>query len=211
MSLTRRQQTTLILWTCPWPCTLRLARVLVTPDQKLCSLTEAVNSAKGHFERERGLEAAYYYLTPVYTEAPYILSDVGLQAADGTAMAIGVAAFGVSPRDNAVNLSTSEGAMSNLMLYHLLHLSASLVLIPPQLSLPAWTGMRRAKIGYESFIHFPTTYLPPNVSESECNSQQLMLMSGLWVPNPQVLLDLADQLDSLRTVSPQPECTQVRW
>ena len=42
-------------------------------------------------------------------EAPYLLSDVGLQAEDGTAMAIGVAAFGVSPRDNVVNLSASEG------------------------------------------------------------------------------------------------------
>ena len=130
---------------------------------------------------------------------------MGLQAEDGTAMAIGVAAFGVSPRDNAVNLSASEGAMSNLMLRHLLHLSASLVLIPPQLSLPTWTRMRRAKIGYKSLIHFPTAYLPPNISESECNSQQLMLMSSLQVPAPQVLLDLADQLDSLRTGSPQPK------
>ena len=160
-----------------WPCTLRLARVLVTPDQKLCSFTEAVNSAKGHFKR--GLEAPHYYLTPVYTEAPYILLDAGLQAEDGTALAIGVAAFGVSPRDNAVNLSASEGAMSNLMLHHLLHLSASLVLIPPQLFLATWTRMRRAKIGYESFIHFPTAYLPPNISELECNSQQLTLMSSL--------------------------------
>ena len=163
----------------PWPCTLGLARVLVALDQKLCSLTKAVNSAKEHFEREKGLEAAHYYLTPVYTEAPYLLSDAGLQAEDGTAMAIGVASLGVSPRDNAVNLSASEGAMSNLMLHHLLHLSASLVLIPLQPSLPAWTGMRRVKIGYESLIHFPTAYLPPNVPESECNSQQLTLMRGL--------------------------------
>ena len=163
----------------PRPCILGLARVLVTPDQKLCFLTEAVSSAKGYFKRERGLEAPHYYLTPVYTEAPYILPDAGLQAEDGTAMAIGLAAFGVSPRNNTVNLSASEGATSNLMLHHLLHLSASLVLIPLQLFLPTWTGMRRAKIGYESFIHFPTAYLPPNISESECNSQQLMLMSGL--------------------------------
>ena len=140
----------------PWPCTLGLARVLVAPDQNLCSLTEAVNSAKEHFGRDKGLEAVHYYLTPVYTEAPYLLSDVGLHAEDGTAMAIGVAAFGVSPRDNAINLSASEGAMSNLVLCHLLHLSACLILIPLQLSLPTWTGMRRMKIGYESFIHFPT-------------------------------------------------------
>ena len=37
----------------PWPCTLGLARVLVALDQKLCSLTKAMNSAKGHFKRER--------------------------------------------------------------------------------------------------------------------------------------------------------------
>ena len=53
----------------PLPCTLRLARVLVALDQKLCSLTEAVNSAKECFKREKGLEAAHYYLTSVYTEA----------------------------------------------------------------------------------------------------------------------------------------------
>ena len=81
----------------PWPCTLGLARVLVALDQKLCSLTEAMNSAKACFEREKGLEAAHYYLTPTYTEASYLLSDVGLQAEDGTATAIGVATFGVSP------------------------------------------------------------------------------------------------------------------
>ena len=156
----------------PWSCTLRLARLLVAPNQKLCSLTMAMNSAKEHFNREKGLEAAHYYLTPVYMEAPYLLSDAGLQAEDGTAMVIGVAALGVSPRDNTVNLSASEGAMSNLVLCCLLHLSTSLVLIPPQLS-------SHVKIGYESFIHFPTLYLPPNMSESECNSQQLTLMGGL--------------------------------
>ena len=101
----------------PWSCTLGLARVLVAPNQKLCSFTKAVNSAKEHFNREKGLEAAHYYLTPVYTEAPYLLSDAGLQAEDGTATAIGVTALGVSPRDNAVNLSASEGAMSNLVLH----------------------------------------------------------------------------------------------
>ena len=62
--------------------------------------------------------------------------------------------------------------------------------------------MRRMKIGYESFIHFPPAYLPPNLPESECNSQQLTIMKGLQVPDPHVLLDLTDQLDSLRTVSP---------
>ena len=125
-----------------------------------------MNSAKEHFDREKGLEAANYYLTPVYMEGPYLLLDVGLQAEDGTATAIGVAALGVSPKDNAVNLSASEGATSNLVLCCLLHLSASLILIPPQLSHPTWTGIRRMKIGYKSFICFPTLYLPPNVPES---------------------------------------------
>ena len=143
----------------PWSCTLGLARVLVAPNQKLCSLTEAMNSAKEHFNRGKGLEAAHYYLTPVYTEAPYLLSDVGLQAEDGTATAIGVTALGVSPKDNAVNLSASEGATSNLVLCCLLHLSASLILIPQQLSHPIWTGMRRMKIGYKSFICFCTFLL----------------------------------------------------
>ena len=189
----------------PWPHTLGLAQVLVALDQKLCSLTEAMNSAKEHFGREKGLETAHYYLTPVYAEAPYLLSDVGLQSEDGTATAIGAAVLGVSPGDNAVNLSTSEGATTNLVLQHLLHLSADLILIPLQLSVHTWTGMRRMKIGYESFIHFPPTHLPPNTSESECNSQQLTIMKDFWVPDPKVLLDLADQLDSLRTVSHQPE------
>ena len=75
----------------------------------MCSLAEAVDSAKEHFNREKGLEAAHYYLTPVYTEAPFLLSDAGLQAADGTTMAIGVVALGVNPMDNTVNLTASDG------------------------------------------------------------------------------------------------------
>ena len=65
--------------------------------------------------------------------------------------------------------------------------------------------MRRAKIQYESFIHFPTLYIPPNVLESECNSQQLALMGGLYIPEPGVLLDLAEQLDNIRTALPRPK------
>ena len=36
----------------PWPSTLRLARVVVAPDQKLCFLKEAVDLAKECFERQ---------------------------------------------------------------------------------------------------------------------------------------------------------------
>ena len=156
----------------PWPCTLILARVHVAPNQKMCSLIEAVEeSAKEHFNGEKGLKAAHYYLTPVYTEAPYILSDSGLQAVDGSAMIIVVAAVGIVPKDNTVNLTTSEGAVSTLVIHHLLHLTMNLVLVPPQLSCPTWTGMRGVKVQYESFIHFPPSYAPPNILESECSSQ----------------------------------------
>ena len=62
----------------PWPCTLDLARVHVTLNQKICSIIEAVKLAKEHFSGEKGLKVAYYHLTPVYTEALYILSDAGL-------------------------------------------------------------------------------------------------------------------------------------
>ena len=191
----------------PWPCTLGLARVHVAPNQKMCSLIKAMESAKEHFNREKGLEAAHYYLTPVYMEAPYILSDAGLQGADGTATIIGVATLGVNPKNNAVNLTVSEGATSTLVICCLLHLTTNLILIPPQLSHPTWTGMRRAKIRYESFICFPTLYVPPNVSESECNSQQLALMGGLYVPKPGVLLALAEQLDNLRMAPPRPKAS----
>ena len=134
----------------PWPCTLGLARVHVALNQKMCSIIEAMESAKECFNGEKGLKAAYYYLTPVYTEAPYILSDVGLQATDGSAMMIGVAAVGIVPKDNTVDLNTSEGAVSTLVIHYLLHLTTNLVLVPPQLSYPTWTRMRRAKVWYES-------------------------------------------------------------
>ena len=42
----------------PWPCTLSLARVQVASNQKMCSLAKAMDSAKEHFNREKGLEAA---------------------------------------------------------------------------------------------------------------------------------------------------------
>ena len=190
----------------PWPCTLSLARVHVAPNQKMCSLIEAMESAKELFNGEKGLKAAHYYLTPVYTEAPYILSDAGLQATDGSAMIIGVATVGV-PKDNTVNLNASERALSTLVICRLLHLTTNLILVPPQLSCPAWTGLRMEKVQYESFIHFPPSYAPPNISESECNSQQLALMEGLYIPEPTVLLALADQLENLRTVPPRPKAS----
>ena len=59
----------------PWLSTLGLARVVVAPSQKLCSLTEAVDLARECFERPKGLEASHYFLTPIYTEAPFLLSD----------------------------------------------------------------------------------------------------------------------------------------
>ena len=189
----------------PWPCTLSLARVYVALNQKMCSIIEAMESAKESSNREKGLKAAHYYLTPVYTEAPCILSDAGLQATDGSAMIIGVATVGIVPKDNTVDLTASEGAISTLVIHCLLHLIMNLILVPPQLSCPTWTGMRRAKVQYKSFIHFTASYAPPNILESEYNSQQLALMEGLYVPKPAVLLALADQLENLRAVSPGPK------
>ena len=113
--------------------------------------------------------------------------------------------MGIVPKDNTVNLTTSEGAISTLVIHHLLHLTTNLVLVPPQLSYPAWTGMRRVKVRYKSFIHFTALYAPPNILVSECNSQQLALMEGLHVPEPTVLLALADQLENLRAVPPKPK------
>ena len=194
-----------VFGTNPWPCTLSLARVHVAPNQKMCSIIKAMESAKELFNGEKGLEAAYYYLTPVYTEAPYILSDAGLQAADGSATIIGVATVGIVSKDNTVNLTASEGAISTLVMCHLLHLTMNLILVPLQLSYPVWTRMRRSKVQYESFICFTALYTPPNILESECNSQQLALMEGLHVPEPAVLLALATQLENLRAVPPKPK------
>ena len=188
----------------PWPCTLSLTRVHVAPNQKMCSITQAVESAREHFSEESGLDVPHYYLTPVYTEAPYILSDPGLQGKDGSATIIGVTAAGIDPKDNTVNLATSEGLTSTLMICRLLHLETNLVLVPPQLSYPAWTGMRRVRIRFESFIRFTAMYAPPNRSELEINAHQLGLVRALHVPEPAVLLTLANQLDNLRAAPPEP-------
>ena len=188
----------------PWPHTLSLARVHVAPNQKLCSITHAMESAKEHFSLENRLDSPHYYLTPIYTEAPYILSDAGLQAEDGRATVIGVTAVGIDLTDNTVNLAASEGPTSTLMVRCLLHLEANLVLVPPQLSCPAWTGMRRAKIWYESFIHFTAPYAPLGRSELEVTTHQLGFIRDLIIPKPVVLLSLAKQLDNLRAVPPEP-------
>ena len=191
----------------PWPRTLGLARVHVAPNQKLCSITHAMESAKEHFSLENRLDSPHYYLTPIYTEAPYILSDAGLQAEDGRAMVIGVTMVGIELIDNTVNLAASEGPTTTLMVCHLLHLKTNLVLVPPQLSCPMWTGMRRARIWYESFIHFTAPYAPPGRSELEVTAHQLGFIRDLLVPEPVVLLSLANQLDNLRAAPLKPRET----
>ena len=62
--------------------------------------------------------------------------------------------------------------------------------------------MRRMKVGYELFIHFSAAYLPPETLECQCLLQQLTILKDLRLPDPQVMLDMADQLDSLRATSP---------
>ena len=81
-----------------WPCTLRLSRVVIAPDQKLHFLMEAVELARKHFDRPKGLDTPHYYLTPIYMEAPYLFSDAGLPAKDRGAIPIGVGTFGESRR-----------------------------------------------------------------------------------------------------------------
>ena len=164
----------------------------------------AVELAEEHFNLDGNMESPYYFLTPVYTEAPYILSDTGLQHEVDVTRVIGVAVMRVNPTDNTVNLGTSEGPTSTLMVCRLLHLEDSLVLIPPQLSHPTWTGMRRATIQYESFIHFTASYTPLGKSDVEVTTHQLGFVRNLIIPKPAVLLSLADQLDDLRVTPTEP-------
>ena len=188
----------------PWPRTLGLARVHVAPNQKLCSVTHAVESAKERFNLDGNMESPYYYLTPVSTEASHILSDAGLQRKEGGTRVIGVATMRVDPVDNTVNLAASEGPTSTLMAHRLLHLEDSLVLIPPQLSCPAWTGMRRATIRYKSLIPFTVPYASPGKPEAEVTTHQLGSIQNLVIPEPAVLLSLADQLENLKVTPTEP-------
>ena len=188
----------------PWSRTLGLARVQVAPNQKLCSITHAVESAKERFNLDANMESPYYYLTPVSTEALHILSDVGVWRNEGGTRVIGVAAMRVDPADNTVDLAASEGPTSTLMARRLLHLEDSLVLIPPQLSCPTWTGMRRATIKYEPLIHFTALYAPPGKSEVEVTTHQLGSIQNLVIPEPGVLLSLADQLENLKVTPTEP-------
>ena len=110
----------------------------------------------------------------------------------------------IDPADNTVDLVASEGPTSTLMVCHLLHLEDSLVLIPPQLSCPAWTGLRRATIWYESFICFTAPYAPPGKSDVEVTAHQLGFIRNLIVPEPVVLLSLADQLEDLKAMPTEP-------
>ena len=163
-----------------------------------------MESAKEHFSLDSRIESPHYYLTPIYTEAPYILSDAGLKDEEGTTTVIGVATMRIDPMDNTVDLAASEGPTSTLMVHHLLHLKANIVLVPPQLSCPAWTGMRRATIRYESFIHFTAPYAPPGKSDLEVTAHQLGFIQNLIVPETVVLLSLADQLEDLKAVLTKP-------
>ena len=119
-------------------------------------------------------------------------------------MVIGVTTVGVDLMDNTVNLAASEGPTATLMVHCLLHLKTNLILVPPQLSCPVWTGMRRARIRYESFIHFTAPYAPPGRLELEVTAHQLGFIRDLLIPEPALLLSLANQLDNLRAVPLEP-------
>ena len=110
----------------------------------------------------------------------------------------------IDPTDNTVDLAASDGPTATLMVRRLLHLEDNLVLVPPQLSCPAWTGMRRATIRYKSFICFTAPYAPPGKSDLEVTAHQLGFIRNLIVPEPVVLLSLANQLEDLKAVPTKP-------
>ena len=58
--------------------------------------------------------------------------------------------------------------------------------------------MRRATIWYESFIRFATLYAPLGKSELEANGHQLGFIRNLIIPEPVMLLSLANQLNVLK-------------
>ena len=64
--------------------------------------------------------------------------------------------------------------------------------------------MRRARIQYESFIHFTALYAPLGRSDLEVTAHQLGFIRNLVVPEPVVLLSLANQLDDLRAMPTEP-------
>ena len=190
----------------PWPHTLGLARVHVAPNQKLCSVTHAMDSAKKRFNLDGNMELPYYYLTPVSTEAPYILSDVGLQREEDVTRVIGVAAMRVDPVDNTVDLVASKGLTSTLMAHHLLHLEDN---ICPHTSATFLSHVDRdeeshhpVRVIYSRFITAP--YAPLGESEVEVTTHRLGSLQNLVVPEPAVLLSLADQLENLKAAPTEP-------
>ena len=64
--------------------------------------------------------------------------------------------------------------------------------------------MRRARIRYESFIHFTTLYAPPGKSDLEVTTRQLGFIRNLLIPEPAMLLSLGDQLDVLKAALTKP-------
>ena len=64
--------------------------------------------------------------------------------------------------------------------------------------------MRRATIRYESFIHFIAPYAPPDKSEVDITTHQLGSIQNLVVPEPVVLLSLANQLENLKAMPAEP-------
>ena len=64
--------------------------------------------------------------------------------------------------------------------------------------------MRRATIWYKSFIHFTAVYVPLGKSELEVTTQQLGFIRNFIIPEPVVLLSLANQLDDLKVAPMEP-------
>ena len=64
--------------------------------------------------------------------------------------------------------------------------------------------MRRATIRYESLIRFTAPYAPLGKSEVEVTTHQLGSIQNLIIPEPVVLLSLANQLENLKVTPTEP-------
>ena len=64
--------------------------------------------------------------------------------------------------------------------------------------------MRRARIQYELFICFTAPYAPPGRLDLEVTGHQLGFIRNLIIPEPVMLLSLADQLNVLKAMPTEP-------
>ena len=147
----------------------------------------------------------YFYLVQLHTTC-VALSDLGLPNEAG-AFNIRVAAFFLNLADEVLDLSKPDGMIATLLLWRLLPAPKGLgpagaILIPPELSLPRWKGVRWKSFGYMPFIPFLPAFRPSNIKEGEENVHRVAIVDGLTIPVAKTLISMAMQRESLRGWSP---------